>query len=96
MNFLFFIKCSKHEEQALYQQELQPGRQTAKQNRACSLPTPPANLKVVARSRDSQPESWASTQSPFRDILAPGTLEAHKDEQKMGSGLVMSRSQKNM
>lgn len=40
VNFLFFIKCSKHEEQGLYKQELQLGSQTAKQNCASSLPTP--------------------------------------------------------
>lgn len=52
VNVLFFIKCSKHEEQALYTQELQLGRQTAKQSCACSLPTPPTTLlQLVARSR---------------------------------------------
>lgn len=38
MIFLFFIKCSKHEEQALYRQEFQLGGQRAEQSCACLLP----------------------------------------------------------
>lgn len=52
VNILFFMKCSKHEEQAFYKQELQLGRQTAKQNCDCFLPAPPyVSSKRVARSR---------------------------------------------
>lgn len=77
VNVLFFIKCSKHEEQALYKQELQLGRQTAKQNCACSLPTPPATLlQLVARSRNIQQEPWASTSNSSEDNPDLGILEA--------------------
>ena len=61
VNFLFIIKCSKHEEQALYKQALQLGRQTAKQYCACSLPTTPTctlymalNLQTVVLSQQPQ------------------------------------------
>lgn len=78
MNFLFFIKCSKHEEQAFYKQELQLGRQMAKQNCACSLPTPStALLQHVSRSRNIQRESWASSPKYFKDIPDLEILEAH-------------------
>lgn len=95
VNFLFFIKCSKHEEQGLYKQELQLGRQTAKQNCACSLPTPPAALfQLMARSRNIQQEPGLQLQTS-RDIPGLGFLEVHKDEWKVSLGLGMTRAQRN-
>lgn len=84
VNFLFFVKCSKHEEQALYKQELQLGRQTAKQNYARSLPTPPAALfQLVARSRNTLQEPWASTPNSSQGTPDLGLLEAlTRDEWK--------------
>lgn len=77
VNFLFIIKCSKHEEQALYKQALQLGRQTAKQYCACSLPTSPAALlHVMARSINSHKNPGLQPKT-LKETSALGILEAH-------------------
>lgn len=58
MNFLFFIKCSKHEEQGLYQQELQ--LEDKQQSSTVPAPCPP-------RLQPSS-NSWPGAETPNKNL----------------------------